>query len=155
MEIVSGNANEFASNVVLLVGGGQVFKDAADRNSGLHPAWRMSSFALVTGRGIPRTASNEVRRNLNDDITFVKGAATKALAPVPGGYMNEGDRHDPDYKDTFYGSNYAAHLAAKLKYDPEHVFYCPTCVGSEVWIGLPDEPLCRAWKRLESTFLSM
>ncbi|KFA54216.1 hypothetical protein S40293_08146 [Stachybotrys chartarum IBT 40293] len=144
MEIVSGNANEFASNVVLLVGGGQVFKDTADLTSGQHPAWRTSSFALVTGCGIPRTARNEVRRNLNDDITFVKGAATKALAPDTGGYMNEGDRHDPDYKDTFYGSNYAAHLAAKLKYDPEHVFYCPTCVGSEFWIELPDEPLCRA-----------
>ncbi|KAI6777744.1 fad binding domain-containing protein [Emericellopsis cladophorae] len=143
VEVMSGDASEYASNVVLLVGGGQNFEDADDETSGLHPAWRTSSFALVTGRGVPKTASNELRKYVNDDITFVKGAATKKLAPNTGGYMNEGDRHDPEYKDTFYGSNYVAHLATKNKYDPDHVFYCPTCVGSEEWKERPDGPLCR------------
>ncbi|KAI9148954.1 putative FAD-linked oxidoreductase-like protein 13 [Paramyrothecium foliicola] len=144
VEVMSGDANEYASNVVLLTGGGQVFKDAADKTSGLHPAWRTCPFALVTGRGIPKTASNELRKAVMDDVTFVKGAATKKLAPNTGGYMNEGDRHDPDYKQTFYGSNYAAHLATKRKYDPEGIFFCPSCVGSEFWVERPDGPLCRA-----------
>ncbi|KAG7286005.1 FAD-linked oxidoreductase hmp9 [Staphylotrichum longicolle] len=143
VEIISGRPEEIASNVILLVSGGQVFKDAADKSSGLHPAWRSSPFVLVTGQGIPKTASREIREYVTNQITNVKGAATKKLAPDTGGYMNEGDRHDPDYIKTFYGSNYASHLAAKKKYDPDAVFYCPTCVGAEGFVERPDGPLCR------------
>jgi len=84
-----------------------------------------------------------VRDYVTSQVTFVKGAATKKLAPETGGYMNEGDRHDPDYKTTFYGTNYASHLTAKKKYDPEGVFYCPSCVGAEAWVDRPDGALCR------------
>lgn len=143
VEVMSGSAEEYASNVILLVSGGQVFADAADKSSGLNPAWRRSPFVLVTGQGIPRTASREVRDYVTSQVTFVKGAATKKLAPETGGYMNEGDRHDPDYKTTFYGTNYASHLTAKKKYDPEGVFYCPSCVGAEAWVDRPDGALCR------------
>ncbi|KAK3295115.1 uncharacterized protein B0H64DRAFT_458947 [Chaetomium fimeti] len=143
VEIISGKPEEFASNVVLLVSGGQVFQDASDTTSGLHPAWRTSPFVLVTGQGIPKVASREIRDYVTHEITHVKGAALKKLAPDTGGYMNEGDRHDPDYIQAFYGSNYESHLAAKKKYDPEHVFYCPTCVGAEAFIEKPDGPLCR------------
>ncbi|KAM0268089.1 hypothetical protein ACHAQH_010043 [Verticillium albo-atrum] len=144
VEIVSGRPEEFATNVVLLVSGGKVFADAADQSSGLHPAWRTSPFVLVTGRGVPKTASSALRQAVNDDITMVKGAATKRLAPNTGGYMNEGDRHDPEYIETFYGSNYESHLKAKRKYDPAGIFYCPTCVGAERFTERPDGPLCGA-----------
>ncbi|OHW99722.1 FAD binding domain-containing protein [Colletotrichum incanum] len=143
VEVLSGKPEEYASNVVLLVSGGQVFEDAKDKTSGLHPAWRNSSYVLITGRGIPKTASNEVRKAVQDDITFVKGAAGKKLAPTTGGYMNEGDRHDPEYIQSFYGANYASHLAAKKKYDPFNVFYCPSCVGAEAFVERPDGPLCK------------
>ncbi|GKT60888.1 isoamyl alcohol oxidase [Colletotrichum tofieldiae] len=143
VEVLSGKPEEYASNVVLLVSGGQVFEDAKDQTSGLHPAWRNSSYVLITGRGIPRTAGDEARRAVQDDITLVKGAAGKRLAPDTGGYMNEGDRHDPDYIQSFYGANYASHLAAKRKYDPFGVFYCPSCVGAEAFVERPDGPLCR------------
>ncbi|KAK2040725.1 FAD binding domain-containing protein [Colletotrichum somersetense] len=143
VEVLSGKPDEYASNVVLLVSGGQVFEDAEDETSGLHPAWRRSPYVLVTGRGVPKTASSEVRRAVQDDVTFVKGAAAKKLAPDTGGYMNEGDRHDPDYIQTFYGANYAGHLAAKNRYDPLGVFYCPSCVGAEAFVERPDGPLCR------------
>lgn len=82
---------------------------------------------------------------MDDDITYVKGAAMKKLAPHTGGYMNEGDRNDPDYVETFYGANYASHLAARKKYDPDNVFYCATCVGSESFVERPNTStaLCR------------
>ncbi|KAK4123734.1 FAD-binding domain-containing protein [Parathielavia appendiculata] len=144
VEITSGAPEEFASNVILLVSGGQVFKDGADSSSGLHPAWRTSPFVLITGQGIPKVAPREVREYATYQITHVKGAALKKLAPDTGGYMNEGDRHDPDYIQTFYGSNYQSHLAAKKKYDPQGVFYCPSCVGAEAFVERPDGPLCRA-----------
>ncbi|KAJ6445312.1 alcohol oxidase [Purpureocillium lavendulum] len=145
VEVVSGGPDEVVSNVVLLVSGGQVFKDAADKTSGLHPAWRTSPFVLVSGRGIPRADPNlaAIRDAVAHDVTFVKGGATKKLAPSTGGYMNEGDRNDPDYIKSFYGANYQSHLAAKKKYDPQGVFYCPTCVGAEAFVDRPDGALCR------------
>ena len=76
-------------------------------------------------------------------MTYIKGGATKKLAPTTGGYMNEGDRNDPDYIKSFYGANYKSHLAAKKKYDPEGMFYCPTCVGAEAFVDRPDGALCR------------
>ena len=143
VEVISGKPEEYASNVVLLVSGGQVFEDANDSTSGLHPAWRASPFVLATWRNPANNATNAQRQAINDDITFVKGAAAKKLAPNTGSYMNEGDRNDPEYIQSFYGANYQSHLAAKNKYDPQDAFYCPTCVGAEAFIDRPDRPLCR------------
>lgn len=143
VEVMSGKPDEFGTSVILLTSGGQVFKDASDKTSGLHPAWRKSHYVLISGTGISRTGNTAERKAANDDVTFVKGAAAKKLAPNTGGYMNEGDRNDPDWKKSFYGSLYGEHLQTKRKYDPSHVFYCPTCVGSEDWVERPDGPLCR------------
>ncbi|KAI7760665.1 hypothetical protein LZL87_007877 [Fusarium oxysporum] len=143
VEVMSGKPDEFGTSVILLTSGGQVFKDASDKTSGLHPAWRKSHYVLISGTGISRTGNTTERKAANDDVTFVKGAAAKKLAPNTGGYMNEGDRNDPDWKKSFYGSLYSEHLKTKRKYDPSHVFYCPTCVGSEDWVEKPDGPLCR------------
>ncbi|KAM5349446.1 hypothetical protein ACJ41O_005951 [Fusarium nematophilum] len=144
VEVMSGKPEEFGSNVILLVSGGQVFKDAADRTSGLNPAWRRSHYVLVSSTAISKTASLAERRAANDDVTFVKGAAAKKLASDTGSYMNEGDRNDPDFKTAFYGDSYEGHLKTKQKYDPLNVFYCPTCVGSEAFVERPDGPLCKA-----------
>ena len=145
IEVVAGSPDEVVSNVILLVSGGQVFQDADDSSSGLHPAWRRAPFVMVVGQGIPKMAPNlnQIREYVQYQVTHVKGAALKQLAPDTAGYMNEGDSNDPDYIEAFYGSNYASHLEAKKKYDPESIFYCRTCVGAEDWIDRPDGPLCR------------
>lgn len=143
IEVMSGKPEKFDSNVILLVSGGQVFKDASDETSGLHPAWRKSHYVLVSGGGVSKTATLAERQAANDEITFVKGTASKKLAPNTAGYMNEGDRNDPDFKSSFYGTLYDAHLKTKRKYDPFNVFYCPTCVGSDAFVERPDGPLCK------------
>lgn len=140
---IIGPPEEFGQNTVLLVSGGQVSKDAADPYTGLHPAWRTSPFISIVGRGWPAGSGEDVKAYIRNDVTNVKGAAMKALAPNTGGYMNEGDRLDPEWQKTFYGSRYAMHLNTKRKYDPSSLFYCPICVGSEDWVERPDAPLCR------------
>lgn len=115
VEIVSGNPEAVEPNVVLLVFGGQVFKDAADTTSGLHPAWRTSHYALVSAASLPPNPTNKERQAANDQVTHVKGAATKKLAPNTGGYMNEGDRHDPDYARSFYGDFYETHRKREIR----------------------------------------
>lgn len=144
VEIIAGKPEEFTVNVIDLVSGGQVFSDAADETSGLHPAWRTSHYFVTVGRGVPLNASNSERYSVMDDVTYVKGAALKKLAPDTGGYMNEGDRNDPDWKKAFYGDKYAEHLATKKKYDPQNTFYCATCVGSEAFVESSNSPLCPA-----------
>ncbi|KAK2806808.1 hypothetical protein FQN50_005670 [Emmonsiellopsis sp. PD_5] len=144
VDILSGSPEGVEPNVVLLVSGGQVFEDAKDTTSGLNPGWRKSHFVVVSGASMPPNPTNEQRQAVSDYITYEKGGATKKLAPSTGGYMNEGDRHDPDYKVSFYGDFYETHLKTKQKYDPSNVFYCPTCVGSDAFVERPDGPLCRA-----------
>lgn len=144
VEIIAGKPEEYTVNVIDLVSGGQVFTDAADETSGLLSAWRTSNYFVTVGRGVALNASNSERYSVMDDVTYTKGAALKRLAPDTGGYMNEGDRNDPDWKAAFYGDKYVEHLATKRKYDPYNTFYCATCVGSEVFVERPDSPLCLA-----------
>jgi hypothetical protein len=143
VKTISGEPGQIVSNVILLVSGGQVFKDKADKTSGLLPAWRDSHFVIVSGSGVSRTPTLEERKAANDAATFIRGEALKKLAPRTGGYMNEGDRNDPEWMKTFYGCQYLKNLRTKKKYDPESLFYCATCVGSEEFVESPDGPLCR------------
>jgi hypothetical protein len=66
---------------------------------------------------------------------------------LPGGghaYMNEGDFQDPDWKRVFYGKNYAKLEKIKDKYDPKHLLYALTAVGSDRWELQSDGRLCKA-----------
>jgi hypothetical protein len=53
--------------------------------------------------------------------------------PGSGAYMNEADPDEPNFQESFYGSNYAKLKAFKEKTDPWGVFYAVTGVGSEEW----------------------
>ncbi|KAK5057691.1 hypothetical protein LTR84_011692 [Exophiala bonariae] len=141
--VIAGTPGQFTFNSFEIVGGGQVFKDKSDPNSGLLPAWRTSYFSNIVARGYPLGTPQSVVDQIEDDITFVKVAAMKALAPNTGAYMNEADRHDPDWKVDFYGSNYNKLLSIKQKYDPVSVFFCPTCVGSDAWGEDSSRRLCK------------
>eukprot|EP00446_Apocalathium_sp_SHHI-4_P015328 CAMPEP_0177200462 /NCGR_PEP_ID=MMETSP0367-20130122/26234_1 /TAXON_ID=447022 ORGANISM="Scrippsiella hangoei-like, Strain SHHI-4" /NCGR_SAMPLE_ID=MMETSP0367 /ASSEMBLY_ACC=CAM_ASM_000362 /LENGTH=536 /DNA_ID=CAMNT_0018648907 /DNA_START=50 /DNA_END=1660 /DNA_ORIENTATION=- len=54
-----------------------------------------------------------------------------ALLPGAGSYYNEGDYTDVAFQNRYWGSNYPELLATKRKYDPDNVFTCHQCVGSE------------------------
>ena len=151
INIASGSPQDFTSNVVLLVAGGRVAEDARDPYSGLHPAWRASPFLHVIGWGWAPDSNEETKVYVRNNVTNVKGAAQKAMAPNTGGYMNEGDRLVPDWKQTFYGANYDVHLSTKQGYDEDGLFFCPTCVGSDEWIDVPETPLCRVdWDEMRT-----
>merc|ERR1719461_1251828 len=54
--------------------------------------------------------------------------------PGAGTYFNEADYFEPNWQDTFWGAkNYARLLEIKKKWDPNGLFYCHHCVGSELW----------------------
>ena len=66
------------------------------------------------------------------------------MTPGGGAYLNEADLHQPDWQYMFYGKKYDKLAAVKEKYDPEHIFYALTGVGSEYWTEAEDGRLCKA-----------
>ena len=64
------------------------------------------------------------------------------LTPNGSAYINEADPQQPDYQQVLYGENYDILKTVKDKYDPEHMFYGLTAVGSEYWTESEDGRLC-------------
>ena len=58
----------------------------------------------------------------------------REVTPGSGAYFNEADYNEPDWQNTFWGKdNYRRLLDIKNRWDPEELFYCHNCVGSETW----------------------
>lgn len=66
------------------------------------------------------------------------------LTPNGSAYLNEADFRQPDFKEVFYGPNYAKLESIKAKYDPFNLFYAVTAVGSDFWEPQEDGRLCKA-----------
>jgi FAD binding domain/Berberine and berberine like len=128
--VIAGQQGEYTSNAVEYVAPRQDLGSAD--GAGILPAWRTSYLSNIVARGwapgTPESYKGVVRQDIEN-----KANALKQLAPNTGAYMNEGDRLDPDFKTTFYGSNYNKLLSIKDTYDRGQTFYCPTCVGSDRW----------------------
>ncbi|KAF2837890.1 FAD/FMN-containing isoamyl alcohol oxidase-like protein MreA [Patellaria atrata CBS 101060] len=52
---------------------------------------------------------------------------------TPGSYANEADVDEPNFQQSFYGSNYPRLSQIKKERDPWDLFYATTAVGSERW----------------------
>lgn len=76
-------------------------------------------------------------------VTNVWGKALRELAPDSGVYMNEADPYEPGFQKEFFGENYGRLLEIKRRYDPGHVFWARTAVGSEMWVEGGDGRLCK------------
>lgn len=143
LNVTAGLPGQFTQRNFCFVSGGQVFEDGSDPFTGVNPAWRTSYLHDIVARGYAADADSEVRAQVHGDITYVKIGSMKALAPNTGCYMNEADGEDPEYLRDFYGDMLGRHVVAKVNYDPESVFYCPTCVGSDAWKEDETGRLCR------------
>ena len=78
-------------------------------------------------------------QNQADDITTAM-QLFRDLAPDAGTYANEADYFMDNWQNAFWGSNYKQLLKIKKKYDPDGLFVCHHCVGSERW---SDNGMCR------------
>ena len=66
--------------------------------------------------------------------------ALRAATPGGGAYINEADILEPNWQQSFFGSNYAKLVRIKRERDPWHVFWAPTTPGSEAWaVQTPNE----------------
>ena len=142
LQTLAGDPAEYASINIVFVGGGAI-ASLRDPNSGVNPAWRTAYVHNIVARGWAPGTSALAQQTVRNDITDVKVGAMKRLAPSTGAYMNEGDVNDEDFEGDFYGSHWSVLARVKERYDPEGVFYCKTCVGSEGWSVEEGGRLCR------------
>ncbi|KAJ5768738.1 FAD/FMN-containing dehydrogenase [Penicillium odoratum] len=113
---------------------------SAPTNS-VNPAWHDAAIDIVVG------TLSDTNQNYNIEaqklIADVLLPELEDLTPGGGAYLNEADPHQPDWKYAFYNENYDRLLSVKNKYDPKHIFYGTTAVGSDYWVEA-DGRLCRA-----------
>lgn len=131
--VLAGAEGEHVTNVMSIVSGGKVAEDASDIYSSVLPAWRTAIIHQTVARVFIGDLTEDEKQEIYDDITYTKIGAMKTLAPDTGAYMNEGDFNDPDWMVDFFGENYSRLQGIKSTYDPNSLFYCPTCVGSDKW----------------------
>ena len=58
--------------------------------------------------------------------------------------VGQANINEPDWQQTFWGTNYPKLASIKNKYDPTDVFWCHPCVGNEGWKEVGNQ-LCRVW----------
>ncbi|KAH7029520.1 FAD fmn-containing isoamyl alcohol oxidase [Microdochium trichocladiopsis] len=68
----------------------------------------------------------------------------EAVTPGSGTYMNEADYAQPNWREAFFGDNYAGLVAVKEAWDPKSLFWALEVPGSEAWTVAADGRMCRA-----------
>ncbi|KAG4441717.1 hypothetical protein IFR05_002796 [Cadophora sp. M221] len=103
-------------------------------NNAVNPAFRSTlmhadSFDFATLRG--KTA--EENRISHDRHNFYM-EKIRRVTPEGGAYMNEADVLEPNWQESFFGSeNYEVLVEVKRIWDPWGVFWAPATPGSEGW----------------------
>ena len=108
----------------------------------MNPAVYNAAGLIVIAGGYPgtypgvkgHTPSSRVRQ-LNGGLRAMNRAMgiIKKAAPNAGSYVNETSYFQPHWQTVFWGANYPKLLKIKQKVDPNGLFYCHHCVGSEFW----------------------
>ncbi|KAF2103040.1 FAD binding domain-containing protein, partial [Rhizodiscina lignyota] len=124
---------------------GHMIANSANRNldTALNPAWRDAVVHLITTEGWVDGSPESEINDVYNDITYNRTRALRQLAPDSGAYFNEPDVFEPDWQYTFFGKNYPKLRDIKKKYDPNGLFWCRSCVGSEDWVEQSDGKLCQ------------
>jgi FAD/FMN-containing dehydrogenase len=113
-------------------------------NNAVNPAWRDAIGYLITGTAINGSLPMSQQLQQRHNFTYGVMQQWRDLTPGSGAYLNEGDRMEPNFQWSFYGSHYPKLLEIKQRYDPANLFYAHTAVGSEFFevrteSGAPDE----------------
>ncbi|QKX64758.1 uncharacterized protein TRUGW13939_11934 [Talaromyces rugulosus] len=97
------------------------------------PEWRNAAITMQVGLTWNDSApwSQMVANQFKMTNKFMP--QLEAATPGGGAYENEGDFRQPNWQQTFFGSNYQRLKDIKGKWDPHSFFYVLKGVGSEHW----------------------
>ncbi|KAK4085134.1 CAZyme family AA7 [Trichoderma aggressivum f. europaeum] len=129
---------------VIMVGSSANYAKPAGVNNAVFPVWRTTTVHLQIGTPWNNTAPWSQMLADQKTITNEYVPQLTAVTPGSGAYMNEGDFQQPNFQQTFFGSNYNTLLSIKKKYDPNSLFYGLRLVGSEAWTVDNNGRMCRA-----------
>ncbi|KAJ5881698.1 FAD binding domain protein [Penicillium soppii] len=117
-----------------------------DVYNSVNPAWRgaIAHVLMSTPWEFNKPEKMLEKQKLMTDILV---PSLSNLSPESGAYLNEADFRQPDFKKAFYGENYYKLRAIKAKYDPHHLFYGLTAVGSDEWTVSESGRMCRSSPR--------
>lgn len=129
-------------NKGIFVGVSQDVSTPPTSPNSVHPYWRETLALAFIGILYDRynmTANHVARKT----VTNVLVPALADITPNGAAYLNEADPNQPNWQETFYGSNYPHLLSIKRQYDPHGVLWAKTAVGSEGWDISADGRLCQ------------
>lgn len=119
-------------------------------DNAVNPAWRTAVMHAITRRSWDTKASTTDKLSTWKALTFGTMQKWRDVTPGSGSYVNEADRLEPNWQQSFWGDKYARLLEIKKSLDVKEVFWAVNAVGSEGWTvesvdGLPNEngKLCR------------
>ena len=127
-----------AGFLVQFVAGGQVSKGSSNETS-VVPAWRDALILFIGAIEWEDDTPYETQLAYQLQLTKSTGHLRK-ITPGSGTYANEADPNEPDWQNSFFGSNYPRLRSIHETYDPRGLFICRRCVGSEDW---EDDLMCR------------
>lgn len=130
-------------NVIYVIGLNVSKSVAGEVYNAVLPAWRDALLDVVVTTPWNFTAPRSAMVALQRRMTQAYIPALAALTPGGGCYLNEGDFLEPNWQESFYGTNYARLRAIKKNLDPDDVLYAPTAVGSDEWVVVDGGRLCR------------
>ncbi|EUC26741.1 hypothetical protein COCCADRAFT_113506 [Bipolaris zeicola 26-R-13] len=132
MDVMAGSPGKPVYHTIVHHGMELSEKSLGRDGSGVQPGWYRSVILDIFERAMNGT---QVSQNL-DAFAHLRQVLTptyRELSPKTGTYMNEADWGDLNWQEDFFGSQWKNLSTVKAKYDPNGVFYCETCVGSDEW----------------------
>ena len=106
--------------------------DFDETTSSVHAGFRRSLSFMEFTFTAPLKQGIHTFEEQHSQKTNTAQFAAKLRAFGDGDYLNEGYTPSPDWKQLFWGSNYVDLLVVKIRYDPDNLFSCYHCVGSDV-----------------------
>ena len=106
---------------------------AASQNNAANPALRKTVTHFILAGLWDADATFAEIQAISKTMTDDWMARWRAVSPGAGAYMSEADINEPNFQQSFFGTNYPRLYALKQKLDPSGLFYAPQAVGSEDW----------------------
>jgi FAD/FMN-containing dehydrogenase len=116
--------------MIMGIGGGAVATKADEEDTSVNPAFRKALTFYLFGDNMPYGATLAERTRVSKAVS-TDAQLFRDLAPESGSYLNEADEIEPNWQRAFWGEHYPRLLEIKETYDPDRLFVCAQCVGSE------------------------
>lgn len=143
MDIMAGTAEHPVYHTVVHHGLETASLSTRNLSSAVQPGWYNSIILDIFELQMDGLQVDQNAQAFNILRSTLEPAYTQ-LSPDTGTYMNEADWGNPTWKGDFYGKNWDRLNQIKASYDPEGVFYCNECVGSQLWSLGENGSLCKS-----------